>query len=260
MPVQARRLTRKLRGGAQSQLIECDNGKFHVVKFRNNPQHRRILVNEWIASVFLKYLQISSPDTQIVNVNQDFLEANPDCYMQLGSKRLHPEPGWHFGSEHPGDPARLSVYDFIPDVLIEKVANLREFLGILAVDKWMGNADARQSIFFRARIREWVPTYEAHPTKLGFVAHMIDHGYMFNGPHWGFTDSPLHGLYFRPMVYREARGFDDFQPWLDRVSHFPEEIVDQAVKQSLPDGWREMRTLWRPCSNVSCSAANGYQN
>ena len=53
MPIQATRLIRKMRGGAQAHLLECDDGHFYVVKFRNNPQHRRILINEWIASVFL---------------------------------------------------------------------------------------------------------------------------------------------------------------------------------------------------------------
>ena len=48
--------------------MECDDANFYEVKFRNNPQHRRILVNELIASVFLNYLQIATPETAIVNV------------------------------------------------------------------------------------------------------------------------------------------------------------------------------------------------
>ena len=63
MPVDARRLIRKMRGGAQAHLIEAADGHCYVVKFLNNPQHRRILVNEWIASVFLRYLGISSGST-----------------------------------------------------------------------------------------------------------------------------------------------------------------------------------------------------
>ena len=49
MPVQAVRSIRKMRGGAQAHLLLADNGRYYVVKFKNNPQHRRILVNEWIA-------------------------------------------------------------------------------------------------------------------------------------------------------------------------------------------------------------------
>lgn len=225
-----------MRGGAQAHLVECDDGGFYVVKFVNNPQHRRILVNEWVASIFLNYLQISTPAVAFVDLPADFLATNPDIHIQLGSRRIGIEPGWHFGSRYPGDPAKVMVYDFIPDLLLEKVANLNEFLGVLVFDKWIGNADARQSIFFRARLQQWSPSRGDQPLPRGFVAHMMDHGYVFDGPHWTFSDSPLQGLYYRPMVYRKVRKWDDFQPWLDRVVHFPEEIVDKAVKQ-IPPAW-----------------------
>ncbi|MCW5980197.1 MAG: hypothetical protein KIT09_19090 [Bryobacteraceae bacterium] len=236
MPLNARRLVRKMRGGAQAHLIEADDGNFYVVKFKNNPQHRRILVNELVAGVFLRYLQIATPETAIVNVTADFLDANPDVHIRLGSRTERVEPGWHFGSRYPDDPNRIAVYDFIPDTLLRKVVNLDDFLGILVFDKWIGNADARQSIFFRSNVRQWLPGREGQPSRLGFVAWMMDHGYVFNGPHWDFVDSPLAGLYFRPSVYERVRSWDDFQPWLGRVTHFPEEVVDEAWRQ-LPPQW-----------------------
>lgn len=236
MPVNARRLVRKMRGGAQAHLLEADDGNFYVVKFKNNPQHRRVLVNELIAGVFLRYLQITAPETAIVELGREFLKQNPEICIQLGSQRLPVEPGWHFGSRYPGPPDRLTIYDFIPDLLLQKVVNLREFLGILVFDKWTGNADARQAIFFRSNVREWAPAAEPRPVRLGFLAQMIDHGYVFNGPHWDFVDSPLAGLYFRTVVYEGVRSWDDFQPWLDRVVHFPEEIVDEACRQ-IPPEW-----------------------
>src|SRR6266571_4941193 len=41
---------RRMRGGAQSHLMRCDDGHYYVVKFQNNPQHRRILVNELLGT------------------------------------------------------------------------------------------------------------------------------------------------------------------------------------------------------------------
>jgi hypothetical protein len=236
MPVDARRLIRKMRGGAQAHLIEAADGHYYVVKFLNNPQHRRILINEWIGSVFLRYLGISTPAAAVIRVTQTFLDENPGVYLELGSRRQPIELGWHFGSRFPGDPARLVVYDFLPDTLLGQVENRQDFLGMLAFDQWMGNADSRQAIFFRARLREWLPAFEAHPQRLGFVAQMVDQGFVFDGPHWRFASSPLQGLYFRPLVYNGVRGLDDFQPWLDRIVHFPEAVVDQALKQ-IPPAW-----------------------
>ncbi len=225
-----------MRGGAQAHLVECEDGGFYVVKYISNPQHRRILPNEWIASVILKHLQIAAPDTAIIDIPQDFILEFPESSIQLGTRVIAPDPGWHFGSKFPGDPARMATYDFVPDQLLSQVHNLRDFLGILAFDKWMGNSDARQAIFFRAQISEWLPGAEAHPRKMGFIAFMIDHGYVFNGPHWDFISSPVQGLYPRKMVYNAVRSLNDFQPWVDRIVHFPEHVIDQAVRQ-IPPQW-----------------------
>lgn len=237
MPVDARRLVRKMRGGAQAHLLEASDGYFYVVKFSNNPQHRRILVNEWIAAVFLRHLGLASPEPAMVRVQEDFVASNPDIYLQLGRERRAPEIGWHFGSRYPGDPSRSAVYDFLPDALLDKVENRGEFAGALAFDKWAANADSRQCIFFRARIAAGGPQ-QPEAERLGFVAQMVDNGYVFDGPHWRLNDSPVQGLYFRPLVYAHVRGWADFEPWLDRIRHFPEEIVDQAVKQ-IPPPWLE---------------------
>jgi hypothetical protein len=235
MPVTARRLIRKMRGGAQAHLMEASDGHAYVVKFRNNPQHRRILINEWVASTFLHYLGIAAPETAMVEVTEAFLAGDPDTCIQLGRERLAVAPGWHFGSRFPGDPVRTVVYDYLPDSLLDKVENLADFRGVLAFDKWMGNADSRQAIFFRARVLE--PLAGA-TSRLGFVAQMMDNGYVFDGPHWRLGESAIQGLYFRPLVYRTVRGLDDFEPWLDRIRNFPEEVVDQAVKR-IPPAWLE---------------------
>ncbi|MBK5292312.1 MAG: hypothetical protein JJE04_11620 [Acidobacteriia bacterium] len=233
MPVQARRLIRKMRGGAQAHLIEADDGHCYVVKFKNNPQHRRILVNELLASSFLHYLQITTPETALVELSPSFLEGNPGLHLQLGNRKVPVEQGRHFGSRFPGDPDRLAVFDFLPDVLLSQVANSPDFLGAFVFDKWTANADGRQTIFFRASVRDGE---SAGAGQARFVTSMVDQGYIFDGPKWRFIDSHLQGLYHRPMVYHSVTCLDDFQPWLDRMRHFPEEVVDQACKQ-VPREW-----------------------
>ena len=235
MPIRALRLVRKMRGGAQAHLIEADDGKFYVVKFRNNPQHRRVLVNEWIASVFLKQLQIATPETSFIELTPQFLASEPEIYMQLGNRRLAVEPGWHFGSQFPGDPRVTAVFDFLPDALLSQCVNLRDYLGALVFDKWVSNADGRQSIFYKARIRD---SRGDEVLEKGFVTLMMDNGFIFDGPNWNYGDSPIQGHYYRPQVYAAATRIEDFQPWLDRVRFFPEDVVDDARKR-IPLAWLE---------------------
>ena len=236
MPVSARHLIRKMRGGAQSHLIAGEDGELYVVKFTNNPQHRRILVNEWLANAFLRYLQIHVPQTALIQVSEDFLAHSPDVYFTLGSRRERIMPGLHFGSKMSVNPDKVAVFDFLPEKLLGKVENRVEFLGTLVFDKWVGNADSRQAVFFRARAKTWTPLKGEAPARIGFFAQMIDHGFAFNGPHWEFQDSPLNGLYFRTSVYEEVTSLDSFQPWLDMVTNFPIEVIDAAWKE-IPREW-----------------------
>jgi len=238
MPVNARRFIRKMRGGAQAHLLEADDGDYYIVKFQNNPQHRRILVNEFVAAEILAHLQISSPGHQIIRLSAEFVAANPEVHLQTGTRRIGIEPGWHFGSRHPGNPDSLAIYDFIPDSLLHQIANPEQFLAVLAFDRWVANADGRQSIFFRAQLKDWLTRSGIPPRKLGFVALMIDHGFAFNGPHWDFPDSAVGGLYPRRIVYDGVRSLADFEPWVDRILNFPTEVFDKALRQ-IPPEWLE---------------------
>ena len=121
-----------------------------------------------------------------------------------------------------------------PDALLSQVANLEDFRAILVFDKWVGNADGRQCVFYRAMVRRT----DSEGGRASFVARMIDHGYAFNGPNWDFPESAVQGLYARKLVYDAVRSLDDLQPWLDQMVHFPEEVIDQAWK-SIPPNWIE---------------------
>lgn len=236
MPVRARSLIRKMRGGAQAHLVEGEDGAFYVVKFTNNPQHRRILVNEWLANAFLRHLQVHVPETAVVELTQEFIEKSPDLYLSLGSRREPIPAGLHFGSQLAVDPDRVAIFDFLPDALLNKIENRPDFLGVLAFDKWVANADSRQAVFFRAKAKSWTPLKGETPARVGFFAQMIDHGFAFNGPHWEFQDSPIQGLYSRTSVYNGVTSIESFQPWLDLVRHFPVEAIDAAWK-AIPRDW-----------------------
>lgn len=239
MRLNATRFMRKMRGGAQAHLLAAqdrDGTAYFVTKFVENPQHRRILVNEWVAARLLEYLQIASPMVAAVELSRTFLDSNPEVYLQLGTQRQPVAPGWHLGSRFPGNPETDAVYDFLPDSLLPQVVNLSDFTAILAFDRWVGNSDARQAIFFRRRIRDWLDKPELSPARKGFIAQMVDHGYIFDGPHWSFSSAPLQGLYPRPLVYEGVREMDDFQPWLDRIVHLPDTVLDEALR-SVPEQW-----------------------
>ena len=216
---------------------------------------RRILVNELVASALLGYLKYRRPGDRPRPCEPGLSgrqSGSPsDAWFSSASKI---EPGWHFGSRYPGDPGRVAVYDFLPDALLTQVANREDFRAILVFDKWVGNADGRQCVFYRAMVQD----ERAGSARPGFVARMIDHGFAFNGPHWDFPESPLQGLYARRLVYEGVRSLDDFQPWLDQVVHFPEEAIDRAWKQIPGTGSPGKRTPWSNFWSACLNAAAGF--
>src|SRR5262249_38718642 len=150
--VVARHLLRKVRGKSQAHLIEADDDSFYVVKFVNNPQHRRTLVNEFVAGRILSHLNLSTPEFRIVSITSDFLNQTPDLCVTVDGTRHPIPPGGHFGSRYPGTPDHTRVYDFLPDSLFSRVMNTEEFRGALVVDRWLANSDHRQAIFVDSKV------------------------------------------------------------------------------------------------------------
>jgi hypothetical protein len=114
--------------------------------------------------------------------------------------------------------------DFLSEKEMPRVANLTEFAGILALDKWTGNADGRQAVFVRkARDRN-------------YRAVFIDFGYCFRAGDWAFDDQPLRGVYYRNDVYHDIMSWDAFEPWLSRIELMPIEEI-WAYAAEIPPEW-----------------------
>ncbi|HKV04401.1 MAG TPA: HipA family kinase [Candidatus Acidoferrales bacterium] len=216
---------RRMRGGAQSQLMRCEDGGFYVVKFQNNPQGGRILANELLGTRLVARLGLATPAAAVVEVSDGLIEHTEDLVIQLGRGRARCQAGLQFGSRYPGSPADVAVYDFLPDEQLRDVVNLGDFCGMLAFDKWTCNTNGRQAIFFRATDE---PRYRAQ---------MIDQGFCFNAGEWNFPDAPLRGLYPRHRVYAAVHGMESFEPWIARIeSRIAEGVLDEIYGE-IPPEW-----------------------
>jgi hypothetical protein len=230
MAIRAVEHVRRLKGGAQAHLMRCDDGNYYVVKFQNNPQGVRILANEMLAAMLAQALGLPVSQPETVEVHQWLIDHTPELYIQCGNGRLRCASGFQFGSRFPCDPLTTAAYDFLPDALLETVANLQSFCGMLVFDKWTCNCDSRQSVFHR-------PSVTSHH----YMATMVDQGFCFNANEWNFPDSPLRGLYSRPAVYSSVSGLDSFEPFLRRLEYLHDDVLEDAASH-LPPEWYEGRT------------------
>jgi hypothetical protein len=214
---------RRMRGGAQGQLMLGADGHVYVVKFQNNPQHRRVLANELMASRLAAAAGLTVPETELVEVSSWLIENTPELEIDLGSTHVRCQAGLQFGSRFAGGTMPGQVMDFLPEEQMAELRNLGEFAGILALDKWTGNANGRQAVFAR-RQRE-----------RRYKAVFIDFGYCFHAGEWRFEDAPLRGVYYRNDVYREIAGWDSFEPWLTRLETMPAETIWETANLVPPE-------------------------
>jgi hypothetical protein len=255
--VRATEQIRRMRGGAQSHLMRCSNGKEHdlyfVVKFQNNPQHSRILANELLANRIARRMGLPVPPVEIVKVEQDLIRWTPALCIELPRSSTPCCPGLQFGSAHPGDPRRMTLHDFLPDEQLREVENITDFAGMLVFDKWLCNTNGRQTLFFRKSENGGVhraPSTSQDTSTPGsgsspavenamefgrYSTVMIDQGFCFNAGEWNYPDAPLRGLYARNRVYEGVIGMETFDPWIRRAKSINSRALEEFVKEVPPE-------------------------
>jgi hypothetical protein len=232
MAVQA---IRRMRGGAQSQLMLGGEGKLWVVKFQNNPQHVRVLANELMATRMADSVGLTVPRCDVVEVSAWLVENSPEMMLELGRNAWERcAAGLQFGCELIGGLMPGQVVDYLPEPQMDEVTNLAEFAGMLAVDKWTGNCNGRQAVF------------ERRPRQRKYKATFIDQGFCFNAGEWTFPDAPLRGVFARNQVYAKVLGWESFEPWLTRVEEFAADKL-WAIAEAVPPEWYggDLRTIER---------------
>jgi hypothetical protein len=221
-----------MRGGAQSQLMLGADGKLWVVKFQNNPQHRRVLANEFIATRLAGAAGLTVPVCDVVEVTDWLVKNTLDMVVELPrGQRERYSPGLQFGSQFVGGLMPGQVVDYLPDTHLDEVRNLREFAGILVIDKWAGNCNGRQAVF------------ERRPRERKYRATFIDQGFCFNAGEWTFPDSPLRGVYQRNRVYASVTGWESFEPWLSKVEAMEPDTLWRIAEQVPPEWYGGDMTL-----------------
>lgn len=215
----------RLRGGSQAQLIRASDNGLWVVKFLGNPQHDRVLANEFFASRLGQHLSLPLPDVELIEVSDDLIRRTPELYVESASCNKPWIGGLHLASRFAGNPETDEHLDYLPESLFSKVVNRLDFARILVLDKWTSNADGRQAVFVK------------HPGRTEyFAAHFIDQGYSFNAGEWSFPDLALHGIYHRNYVYQDVTSWENFEPALTAAEEMDQQEIWECAAP-IPSEW-----------------------
>jgi len=213
-----------MRGGAQSRMMRCDDGHFYVVKFQNNPQHPRVLANDFFGTRLAAQLGLPVPEVAPIHVGEPLVENTRALTMHVGNHEVRCAAGLHFGSRWVVDPQQGQVLDYLPEDLMVEVKNRDDFAGALVFDKWTCNADGRQVAYSRLRCHK------------KYSATFIDQGYCFNAAEWSFVDAPLRGIFVNNSVYVGITGWESFEPWITLAEQMSSETIARCTK-GIPLEW-----------------------
>ena len=246
---------RRMRGGAQAHLMRCSDDNYYVVKFQNNPQHRRVLVNEMLGTRLASRLGLPTAPVSVVEVSGELIRLTTELCIETPRAHIPCTAGLQFASRYPGDPRRVTLHDFLPDEKLDEVDNLHDFAGMLVFDKWTCNTNGRQTVFFETQHRRAgvpsagttagaggtvpgaLPESTGEAARAAYHTVMIDQGFCFNAGEWNFPDAPLRGLYARNRVYQGVIGMESFAPWLERLEKQISEKVLAELAEEIPPAW-----------------------
>src|SRR5260370_41169183 len=126
------------------------------------------------------------PRVEVIDVSDWLIEPTDDLRVEVARAVIPCSSGKQLASLYAGDKIEATLFDYLPDVALEKVVNLEDFARVLVLDKWTCNSDGRQAIFKRQMT-----------SSQGYTATFIDQGFCFNAGEWTFPNSPFLAAYAR---------------------------------------------------------------
>jgi hypothetical protein len=220
----ANKYIRKMKGGSQSILVQCDDDRFYVVKMAGNPQGPNVMANEFLGSVIAGAVGLPVAESMAIHLTNHFIDSDPDIWFELPAGTKRPDAGLHFGSLLVGQPSGpLRPSEYISPSRIDSIANRDAFLGMYILDVWANHQDNRQAVLLRR-------SDDAQE------AFFIDHGHMFGGPDWNFRERPGAAFHLETSIYSELWHDEVVSSW---ISHFRTVLPEVLswVTSILPPRW-----------------------
>ena len=226
------------KGGSQSRLVTCDDGKLYVLKMHPNPQGPNVLANEVLGSILLRGLGFFAPRWRQVRINLKTLRLFPDLAMCAADGGISfPACGVHFGSEYLGGP-RYRLFDFMPESCTHKVRNASQLLPIYLFDVWASHQDTRQCVYQKLQHANLYDTF------------FIDNGHLFGGPTWQEVAGrarTMHSNIIEPIKIEDPRVEQCVRLFEERIPKLPHRAVAVVPPEWYKDDIYALyaRLMWR---------------
>lgn len=215
-------------GQTKPFLIRCDDGNQYYVKFKENPESSRVLINEFVCTKIAEIIDIPITPNKFVQIDAHFIQLyGPTIQQHIGEVI---SAGLHFGS--------LKVdkaYPITSSKMIANSVNTDCLSTILMFDHLVGNGDRvsnKGNILMNGVSKEIT---------------VIDHSHAFElGPIW--DEHQLRRLVNQPILPLDLTGYV-YSKWVPHIngnspfSHFFQNLTRLTLQEmshiidDVPDEW-----------------------
>lgn len=215
-----RYLSATLRGSSRAQFMSSEDGTQYVVKFKENFQGIRVLVNELVANGIGCELNLPCPEGIIAEIDRELIEIS-NIENTYGRKI---SSGQHYGCKK-----IEGCYPVPPRILIDQANNKNVFPGIVLFDILTFNHNRNnQGNYLIQQARQD-----------SFDFYIIDHGHCFGRPNWHISIIQKIGTWngnVLPEVANCIMGSDPFRNYIERIQNLSNEFFSKIVDE-IPAEW-----------------------
>lgn len=230
----------KLRGYCQSSVVEASDGLLYVLK-TSGDNVPNLLFNEAFGAELFRFFELPAAKWIPLQLDDEFIQSNPEMWFKNGHHELRPVSGLHFGSRLVSPKRGVGAYQIIPSSWVPKVRNRNQFIGALALDIWTNHCDRRQAIYTRSGKH--------------LKATFIDNGHMFGGLEGDEMTCPRRCMNSDFAVYRGLHIHRSLERWRKRIVAADLSAI-RMLAEELPLVWYSPKLLARTIASLQARRQN----
>jgi hypothetical protein len=227
--VSAHRAINKIPNGCtKPYYIACSDGNQYAVKFKENPEGPRVLVNEYVCAKIAEVLELPLASPSFIEIDQNFISVYGQQIEEHVGKRI--TPGLHFGTKKIRK--AFQIYD---STMLQEAVNVDCIPDIILFDHLICNTDRESNggnLIFDASNMSIVIIDHTHAFDLGPIWTAHDLRQRIGEP---FTIFNTSGYIYKKLV-PYVKGHNPFSNILKKMKRLTPDLLFDIIL-NIPEEW-----------------------
>lgn len=228
--VKAKRALEGIKNGCtRPYYVSCDDGETYAVKFKENPQGVRTLVNEYVCGEIAVLLNLPLAEPVLVDIEDEFIEDYGSTIQQHIESNI--SGGFHFGSKKVRKVTPITSSD-----MLKKANNVHVIPEVILFDQLVCNKDRDRNggnLLFDISNLDIVVIDHTHAFDIGPIWTAIDLKQRIGESFEAFDNV---GYVYRKLV-PYIKGNNPFHTALAKVKSLEASAIGNIIN-NIPSDWQ----------------------